>query len=219
MKRFVLLSLAAAVLPQLAEAQACLGLASLASAPTNVTVSALFGDGAKGIDGRFGFGSSIAFGGISASIVDFDDVDGTAKTIGGDVGLSYLVGTAKKMSFCPVGSLSYTMYPDIEFLGESSSSNDVTGTAGLALGGTVSTSSAISLIPFASVRAAYTRFSVDIAGESESDSETYGLLSGGVSLALNSSVLIRPVITIPFGLDGSDPTYGIGVSFALGRRK
>jgi hypothetical protein len=91
MKRTLLVAVAAASLPIALQAQNCLGLASHASTPTNLTVGALFTDGAKGIDGRFGFGSSIGFGGISASVLDYDDVDGTAKAIGGDVGLSYLV--------------------------------------------------------------------------------------------------------------------------------
>jgi hypothetical protein len=54
---------------------------------------------------------------------------------------------------------------------------------------------------------------------SESESETYGLLSGGLSLVFSPALLVRPFITVPFGLPGNnDPSYGVGISFGFGKR-
>lgn len=215
MHKTILVAAVATLLPITgAGAQACLGLASLASRPTNLTTSALITDGAKALDVRFGFGSSIAFGGVSAQLVDFDNVDGTAKGIGIDGGLSYLAGASRNVSVCPLGTLSYTRNPDVG----NTESSETAGTAGIAIGAVVGSTSSIRFIPFGSLQAAYSRFSVESGNTSGSNSETYGLLGGGMSLVLSPTVLVRPSVTIPLGLDGADPTYGIGLSFAFGSR-
>ncbi|GMV10253.1 MAG: hypothetical protein AMXMBFR55_19870 [Gemmatimonadota bacterium] len=219
MKRQILAAFAASLLPLAgAQAQACLGLSSLATNSTNLTVGGLFTSGAKAIDARFGLGSSIAFGGVSAQLRDIDHVDGTAKSVAIDGGLSYMVGTRKNVAVCPVGTLGYVNYPDVEVLGGSYGSSETYGTAGIAIGSEVGTSSTLRLIPFAALQAAYTRFTVDVAGGTESDTETFGILSGGLSFVLTPTFLIRPHISLPFGVEDADPTYGVGFSFAFGRR-
>jgi hypothetical protein len=199
-----------------AQGQACIGLASLATRPMNLLVSAEFTDGAKAFTGRFGFGSSIAFGGIRGSIVDYDDIDGTAKVIGADGGLSFITGAQRNISFCPIVGLSYTNYPDIEILGNSYGSSSTDGEAGIALGATLDAGT-MSLIPFGSLRGVYSRFDVDVPN-SDSESDTYGILSAGLSFVLSDAFLIRPIINIPLGLEGSDPSYGVGVSIGFGSR-
>jgi hypothetical protein len=199
-----------------ADGQACIGLASLATRPMNLLVGAEFTDGAKAFNARFGFGSSIAFGGIRGAIVDYDDIDGTAKVIGADGGLSFITGAQRNISWCPIAGLSYTNYPDIEILGESYGSSSTEGEAGIALGATLDAGT-MSLIPFGSLRGVYSRFDVDVAN-SDSESETYGIFSAGLSFVLSDAVLIRPIINIPLGLEGADPSYGVGISFAFGSR-
>ncbi|MBK7833169.1 MAG: hypothetical protein IPJ56_12665 [Gemmatimonadetes bacterium] len=200
-----------------ADAQACLGLGSLTAQPTNATFTALFSDGSKALDARVGFGSSIAFGGVSAQLQDYDGIDGTGKSIGVDGGLSFITGASRNITFCPIASLGYTSLPDGGSSAYSASTTD--GAAGVAIGARVGTTSSVALIPFASLQGVYSRIAIDgPSGGSGSDNDTYGLLSGGVSFVLSSSVLIRPVITLPLGLEGSDPSYGIGVSFGFGKR-
>ncbi len=221
MKRSAIVALATtALLTSLAsraDAQACLGLNSLSVQPANATFTAIFTDGAKALDARVGFGSSIAFGGVSAQLQDYDNIDGTGKTIGVDGGLSFITGAKKNVTFCPIASLGYTSLPDGGVSGYSANTTD--GAAGVALGARLGTQSSVALIPFASLQAVYSRISIDTPGNgSGSDNDTYGLLSGGVSFVLTPNVLLRPVVTIPLGLDGSDPSYGIGVSFGFGKR-
>ncbi|MES3033157.1 MAG: hypothetical protein V4813_04080 [Gemmatimonadota bacterium] len=199
--------------------QACLGLASLETRPMNLTVGAEFTDGQNGGDARFGFGTAKAFGGISARIAKTDGVSGTTKGAGVDGGLSYRVGATKRVMVCPVASAEYLKSPDIDDGDGGTVEVSGTGaTAGLAIGGAVSTSSSVSFIPFAALQAAYARVSVSNGGTSFSDSDTYGLLSGGLGIVLTPTVLVRPFIQIPLGLDGADPSYGVGVSFGFGKR-
>jgi hypothetical protein len=200
-------------------AQACIGLASLETRPMNFTAGAAFTDGAKGGDARFSIGTSKAFGGVSALITKVDGVSGTAKGAGVDGGLSYRTGKNKRVMVCPVASVSYLKSPDFDDgEGEVFEASATGGNAGLAVGGVISSSSSVSAIPFGELRAAYTRASVTNNGVSVSSSETYGVLSGGVGFVFSPSLLVRPYIQIPFGLEGADASYGVGVSFAFGKR-
>lgn len=219
MKRYLLAAIGTLLIvpASVVQAQACLGMTSMATMPMNLLVGAEFFDGGKEFQGRFGFGSSIMFGGVSGGITDIDDVDGTLKTIGIDGGLSYATGASRNIMVCPIANLEYTMFPDQEILGEDFGASITSGGAGIALGASVRSGATMTLIPFASVQAVYARLDFDFPGEDESDSETYGLLSGGLSFAFSDAVLIRPIINIPFGLDESEPSYGIGLVFSFGR--
>ena len=199
-----------------ADAQSCLGLGSLTAQPANATFTALFTDGAKAFDARVGFGSSIAFGGVSAQLSDYDNVGGTGKTIAVDGGLSFVTGEKRNVSVCPIASLGHTSLPDGGSSSYSSSTTD--GTAGLAIGARVGTASSVALIPFASLQAAYSRLSIDTPAANASSTDSYGLLSGGVSFVLSPTLLVRPLVQIPLGLDGSNPSYGIGISLGFGKR-
>lgn len=214
--RLVAIVVASAVAASRADAQACLGLGSLTAQPANATFTALFTDGAKALDARVGFGSSIAFGGVSAQLSDYDYVDGTGKTIAVDGGLSFVSGAKRNVSVCPIASLGHTSFPDGGQSTYNTGSTD--GAAGLALGARVGTTSSLALIPFASLQAVYSRVSVSGPGADGSATDTYGVLTGGLSFVLSESLLIRPLVQIPLGLDGSNPSYGIGLSFGFGKR-
>lgn len=204
---------AAALIPVAgASAQSCLGLQSLTTHPTNLTVTGQFTDGAKSLDGRFGFGSSIAFAGVTGQLVSYDGLDGTGKGIFGDVGLSYDVGESHKVSVCPVGTLGYTWNPDG---GTALKSHTTVGQAGLAIGANLGSSSSMRLIPFGSLQVRYSRYSSDYNGVSASSNDTVGLLGGGLGIVLTDAVSVRPSVTIPLK-DGYKTTFGIGLSFALG---
>lgn len=200
-------------------AQACIGLASLETRPMNFTAGAVFTDGATGGDARFGIGTEKAFGGVSAQITKVDGISGTAKGAGVDGGLSYRVGKTKRVMVCPVASAQYQKFPDfVDGEDGTFETSAVGGTAGLAVGGVISSSSSASFIPFGTLRAAYTRASVTNNSVSVSSSETYGVLSGGVGFVFSPSVLVRPFIQIPLGLDGAEASYGVGASLAFGKR-
>lgn len=208
---------AAALLPVAgASAQSCLGLQSLTSHPTNLTITGQFTDGAKSLDGRFGFGSSIAFAGIAGQFVSYDNLDGTGKGIFGDAGLSYDVGESHNVSICPVGTLGYTWNPDG---GTALKSHTTLGQAGLAIGANIrsSPSSSVRLIPFGSVQLRYSRYESDYNGVNASSDDTVGLLGGGLGIAFSDAVSLRPSVTIPLK-SGYKTTFGIGLSFALGGR-
>lgn len=196
-----------------ARAQACIGLPSLETRPMNAHINAQLGDEKKTFGARLGFGSSIAFGGVSANINSYDHVDGTGFGLGFDGGLSLLAGENRTVVVCPLASLGYSKRPsDLDF-------STVDGTLGVAIGTRLSGAPGLSLVPFASLAGGFTRFNFgsDVPGDPE-DTDSYGLLGGGIGLQLVGGLIIRPSVTIPFGLSGADPVWGIGVAFPLGKR-
>lgn len=218
-RRLVILLGALALLPSSsALAQACIGLPSLASRPTNLLIDAQFGEGSNAFGGRFGFGSSAAFAGIGAHLIDFEDEEDAGFSLGLDAGLSLLPAPGSALTFCPVGNLVFTSLPDRRILGRDVESNTWEGAAGLAVGGAVSGGEGIGIIPFASISAVYRRLEVEVEDVDESDSDTFGRFGAGLGLLFGNSIVIRPNVTVPLGLDGADPVYGIGIAFTFGRR-
>jgi hypothetical protein len=216
MSRHLITGLVAAALIPLAgaSAQSCLGLQPLTTHPTNLTITGQFADGAKSLDGRFGFGSSIAFAGVAGQVVSYDGIDGTQKGIYLDGGLSYDAGARRNVSICPVGTLGYTFNPDG---GTDLKSHNTLGQAGLAMGANLGSAPSIRFIPFGSLQLRYTRYDSDYNGVSASSNDTVSLLGGGLGIVLTDVVSRRPSVTIPLK-DGYDTTWGIGISFALGRQ-
>src|SRR5688572_3161669 len=83
-------------------AQACLAMPALASHPVNLGIGAQFADGAKSYGARLGFGSPTMFGGVSAALNDYDDLDEGSTTLGFDGGLSFPVGVSRRAAMCPI---------------------------------------------------------------------------------------------------------------------
>jgi hypothetical protein len=58
---------------------------------------------------------------------------------------------------------------------------------------------------------------VKAEGDLEFDeSDDFGLLSLAAGFVFNERVTLRPNVVFPFGLEGADPTYGIGISINFG---
>ncbi|MEO7963292.1 MAG: hypothetical protein ABIT38_05210, partial [Gemmatimonadaceae bacterium] len=185
----------------------------LVSRPTNLLVSADFTNGAKGLGGRVGFGSSIAFGGVGASVRNYDNSGGTGFGIGVDGGLSLVGGPTKNILFCPIASLSYGKPPS-QF-----NYSTTEGSVGLAAGATLKTSPGLDVVPFGSLSAVFDRYSFDNnASTHGSSSDNYALLTLGLGFQLAQGIMIRPTFASALGRTGSDPIYSIGIAFPLGHR-
>lgn len=211
---WLVVAVCSAVLPTTIAAQVCVGLPSLTTHPLNISAGASFSDNATGLGGRFGFGSSTAFAGISASLNSYDDVDESATSLGFDGGLAFPVGMSRRASVCPVASIGYQFGPNIDTGFGDLELGTLTLGAGVAFGGPVYSTQGLQLLPFASAQLAYARAKLEFEGESESDSETFGLLNLGMGFLFNSRFAVRPTVGIPVGLEDSDPVFGL--SFVIG---
>jgi hypothetical protein len=188
------------------EAQACLGLNS----PTNLQLSAAAGNNAKEFGANLHFGKATGvFFGVGGHYTSFDDVGtidgGSAKGVTGTIGAQMGAGGEKKPAFCPIAQVGYT-----SFDGDASS---VSAAGGLSAGIPVAASSDFTIIPTASLVLVYERFSV--SGNSNSDG--YGILSGGAGFMISPRFVLKPFVDIPIGLEGSDPVFGVVASIGFGK--
>ncbi|MCA0375911.1 MAG: hypothetical protein LCH84_09610 [Gemmatimonadetes bacterium] len=196
-----------------AAAQICLGLPGNDAAPMNLSAVIGFPDGAKTYGARFGAGSDKRFGGVSVSRTSADDADVSSTGVGVDGGLT-LPMSSSSVRVCPVASLTYERIP--ETLGVKVSGT--TAQAGMQVGGQLVVNPSMSVVPFAGARVVYTRASVSGYGESESESDTGGVLVGGFGLQFNRIFTVAPTISIPVGFESSDATFGIQASIGFGKR-
>lgn len=219
--RVVLTLAAIAIASPRLHAQTCLGLPAATVASRNLSLEASFPEGQSNFLGRLGgIGKSGAFAGLSVSYLSFDDADASAIGIGVDVGKELSLAPESAVRVCPIASAELLFGPNLDFGGgDEIKTNSFLGSAGGAIGGVISASPGLSLVPFASLSLAYFNVRASFEGESESESETGGVLTVGIGLSFSDRVIVRPTVSKPFGFDGdSDAVIGIGISLPIGRR-
>jgi hypothetical protein len=221
LKRIALLMIAVvamAFVPTTTAAQVCLGLPSHATHPVNLGVGIDFAENAKTYGGRVGFGTSTAFAGVSAGLNDYDDTDEGSTSLAVDGGLTFPVGVTRRASVCPVASIGYEFGPQTDTpLGEFELGT-LSLTGGVAFGGTAYSTQGLQILPSAAAHLAYARITAELAGESESESETFGVLDLNLGFLFSNRFVVRPGIAIPFGLEGADPVFGLSFVIGFGRQ-
>jgi len=213
-----------AVLPPAATAQVCSGFASFAQGPFQVIGSAAFNDQSKSFGGGFGFGGAGAFGQLSIGTTSFSDLDGSSFTFGAGAGYQLSLDKRKIVHLCPIASVAFASGPnDIDVFGDGSLVLDLNETDfefGVALGAVASRSGQTQIIPAGSLAfvSATVKAKDQVSGASDSQSETFGLLSLGLGLVFNQVFTLRPAVAVPFGLDGASTTFGVTLSVTFGQR-
>jgi hypothetical protein len=202
-------------------AQMCHGRPSFAVSPMNVSGNVSTGDETTTITGGWNFGSTTYFGGVNLGLTTFDEFDGTASSLMGEIGTHIRPGGVLYLEMCPFARLGLAMGPndvpdgngtDLDF-----TEYDVQ--AGVGLGGMVPMVRGLVLMPFGDFALAFQRQQAERSnGNSSSDTDTYGLLGAGVRLSFDNRFTIGPKLTLPIGLEDSDPIWGFGFALAFGRR-
>lgn len=200
-----------------ADAQICTGNASFANGNFRVGGAAQFSDGVQGFGGNFVAGSPAAFGSFSVGSLSYDDVDGSSLLVGGGAGYQMAVGSTGNVQLCPVASVDFAFGPnDIEGTGIDASGRSFS--FGGMIGGVLSSSPQFQVVPAGGLAFAHSTVKLDDGVDSISESDTFGLGMFAVGFVINNSLTIQPGLSIPFGLDESDPTYGVLLSLNFGRR-
>jgi hypothetical protein len=195
-----------------AHAQLCTGGASLADRPLQLSAGGEFGGGSRLFQGGLTYGSERGFGGLLLGGVTYDDFRGTTFVVGGHGGIEVPIGAAQ---LCPIAAVAFGLGPNnIEGSGIDASSQGVS--AGLSFGIRTAESPQFYLVPTIGLSFAYSRAKLSGAGESITDSNTYGVLGAGLGFVFSKQVTLQPSVNLPIGLEDSDPTFGIAVGICLG---
>lgn len=194
----------------------CIGQADLSIARGQVNGSFSANDGASRFGAGLALGSATGlFGSTGIGVTSYDDIEGSTLGVGTGVGFDML-GAASPISLCALAGVGFGFGPnDIEGSGVDFSSRDFS--AGIGIGGTIVQTTSIALIPAVQASVVHERitFSDDI--DSISESETYGALTLGMSLLARERVNFTPFVSVPLGLDGAEPSYGLRLSIVLSR--
>jgi hypothetical protein len=198
------------------QAQSCLGYPSFSANHLQMNAGASFSSDFEQFGANFVSGSNTIFAGLG--------VGGTRNTgsnssleARGLLGSQVPVGQSARWQICPVLNASYGTGPDDLAL----PGNDVTTAGagfGLALGGELSRSETLAIVPSFQLGFQYERINIEgLGGETLTD--TYGTVGVGVGFVFSNQLSLRPSVTIPTREGSNEPIFGISVALNYGRRR
>lgn len=204
------LAVAGVGLPTSASAQACLGNTAVGGQGF-AAASAAFTDGAWALNGTVGGnteGPLALQGDVTHTMFDDSEIATTAlsATVAADV-------TSSRVSVCPAASVAYQWLSDEgELSAFDVSADGLVFGGGLAVGGDV-VDGDFQFVPRGSASVVHDRATVEIAGFSTTESETYGAFEAGMILG-GSTVYGGPAVSITTQED-ADPVFSmrLGVAF------
>jgi len=218
--RFVRVIVATAALSAIAatsaRAQVCAGSPSYASGPMQLNMGGDFTSGSQQFGGGLGVGAqeeSGPFANLSLGIINSSDLNAKATSFGGGVGYEIPNAAGSNVFVCPVMSLGYTSGPDIGDVDVSVLQFAAGGQAGFV----AFESGNMSFVPTLGLGLARARVKSSFLDQEATVSDSYGLFNIGLGVVVNRTMSMTPSITFPFGLDGADPSFRIGVAVQFGR--
>ncbi len=221
----------AALLPATGRAQICAGVPSLRDHPVVVGGSYSRSKSAWSVGGDVTLGRA-AFVNLAAGHVVYRDVNfgavssdarSTALHLGGgyEVEVPVRAGArrAPTVGVCPAAYVEYETGPDrggpVPI-----NSDGLTWGGGVSLGAALPLGRRMQAIPFAGlafVHTSTTMHHVPFPGTDTKATDTGGLLDVGLGIAVGVLSIV-PEVAVPIGLKDAETTFGVGVSFSLGRR-
>jgi hypothetical protein len=206
--------------PAAAEAQLCRGTAPFSTGPVRIGAGMQFTEGAKMFNANLAFGASKGlFGGVTVGQASYDDLDEKAKAYGAHVGYEAAIGTTGKAGMCPFASIDLNDGPDLDFFGSTAELSGRQIALGISFGGIAGASPSLQVVPFGSLAYAQGRAEITFNGTTETSTQDAGILILGVGFVVNTTVTVQPTLMRAFGIEDSDPVYGVGVTLNLGRKK
>jgi hypothetical protein len=206
-----------AAAPAAAVAQTCLGNPSFTDGHLQLAAGADFDTRATSFGAAFGGGSESVFGSLGVGGTTYDDLDGTTVRVSGTVGYQVPV-SAGRTQVCPVLSASLGSGPnDFDVLG-----TDLTTRGfgfGVALGTELARGARVALVPAVTLGFAFSQLDFTGSVNADTSTDTYGLAGIALGVVLNNQLSIRPSVNFPLGLEGADPTFGIGFALNYGGRR
>lgn len=200
-----------------ASAQICLGRPSVDMARVNVAVRAdrrLSGSGIGiGITG----GAERMFAGVSATQLQFTDVDASARSVAAYMGWS-VVPSVETLYICPLLQFTYGRGPDDILRNRHNDRSAIAGLGGLAMSGQIALTNGLSLIPYVNGGALLQQSRLVRNGTVRKSSELGGTASAGLSLLIQQAFAIQASARVPIGFSDDEFVYSLGVTMGFLRR-
>jgi hypothetical protein len=191
-------------------AQTCMGMASFAGAPVQLTGTSELSQLSTSLGGSLGYGlPSGAYGNLAVSRTSRDGVEGSALGLGAGAGFQLKVGQAQ---FCPHAGFVLGIGPNDGPTGVDVSNRSAS--VGLQVG-TILTAAQMHIVP--SVGVSYVRSKDQAKNGSGATlyeiSDSYGLAQFALGVVLSPRISVRPGAEIPLGLQGGEASVGLTVGY------
>jgi hypothetical protein len=198
-------------------AQVCQGTAPFSAGSDRVGVGMQFTDGAKAYGGSLAFGSGNSlFAGATVALTQFDDIDANATSMSVEGGYSIAMNTQRTVQLCPLVGFAYQSGPNFD-TGFGTVNSSVRAFAfGASIGTTVPMSPMLDFVPFGGATYELDHATGSFNGLSSAGDQNYTNIMLGAGFVFNKTLTIQPSVSIPAGLDGAKPTYGISFAFNFG---
>lgn len=214
----VALVVASATSPVVVSAQVCAGRAGREAGSVQLSGGFSSTQGVKQFSVSAGGLGNQAFGNVSAGSISYDDFPGSTFLLGAGTGFRLPIGTSGSAEICPIVSGFLGMGPkDIEGSGIDASSRGAQ--VGLTAGYRINNGPDFAIIPTVGAGFGYSAFKLSDGVDSLEDSETFGALSFGVGFVIGRQFTALPSVSIPIGLEDSDPVISIGFTLSVGSRR
>ncbi len=210
-------ALLVAATPALVSAQACLGAPSFSTHHLQISADVVGDDQATTFGASFVSGSETLFAGLGLGGATYANANGSTLLINGVAGFQVplSVGGAQ---ICPIISAGAGFGPnDIDGAGTKFSSHAVS--FALSVGGELLKSQSLTIVPALSFGFVYQAASFEEAFTTSTETDTYASAGATLGIVLSERLSIRPNVTVPIGLDGAKPVYGVGFSLNYGGRR
>lgn len=215
-------SIAAATLlllaPAVAFAQACLGNPSFSNGHLQLAADVATNKDVTTFGVGFGGGSETIFGAAQVGGASYDAISGSTLVVGGTLGYQVPVSATGSAMICPVLSSAVGFGPN-DFDGFGTDLQTRAVNFGLSLGFQALRAERLRIVPAISAGFVYASTILDAVGGSTTQDDTYGVAGLTLGFVLNDQLAIRPTVSVPFGLDGAEPSFGIGFTLNYGGRR
>ena len=205
-------------LPSAALAQTCLGNPSFSNGHLQLSANVATNKDVTAFGVGIGGGSETIFGAAQVGGTTYDAIDGSTLSVGGTLGYQVPISSGGSAMICPVLGGAYGFGPrDFDALG-----TDLQTRAfnfGLSLGFDALRSERLRVVPALSAGFVYAANVFDGMGGSSTVSDSFGEAGFVLGLVLNNTLAIRPSVSVPFGLEGAEASYGIGFTLNYGGRR
>ncbi len=198
------------------DAQSCLGYPSFSANHLQLNAGASFASDYEQFGANFVSGSNTIFAGLGVGGTRNGGSNSSLEARG-QLGSQVPLGQSARWQLCPVLNAMYGTGPDDLSL----SGGDVTYSGagfGLALGGELSRSETLAIVPSFQLGFQYERTNVEGLGGA-TFTDTYGTLGVAVGFVFGNQLSLRPSVTLPTREGSNEPIFGVSVALNYGKRR